>query len=54
MWFNSSQISAAHSQIGAAVRGFPLTHKKKSWHRDWKDDWKDEDAEFVFWSFASH
>ncbi len=38
MGFNSSQISAAHAQIGAAVRGFPLKHKKKPWLPDWKED----------------
>ena len=36
--FNSSQISAAHSQIGAAVRGFPLKHKEKPYQKDWKDE----------------
>ena len=38
MGFNSSQISAAHAQIGAAVRGFPLTRKQKPWSPDWKEE----------------
>lgn len=39
MGFNSAQISAAHSQIGAVVRGFPLLKPTKSWDkRDWKVD----------------
>jgi len=41
MGFNSSQISAAHAQIGATVRGFPLLKPKKPWDRfTWKDDEK--------------
>lgn len=39
MGFNSSQISAAHAQIGAAVRGFPLLKPDKPWKKhDWKAD----------------
>lgn len=36
--FNSSQISAAHSQIGAAVRGFPMPRGKSHRRKDWKKD----------------
>ena len=38
MGFNSSQISAAHSQIGSAVRGFPLPREKKPQRNEWKSD----------------
>ena len=38
MGFNSSQISAAHSQIGAVVRGFPLPRESKPSRKDWKSD----------------
>ena len=35
--FNSSQISAAHSQIGAVIRGFPLPHKGKTSRKGWRE-----------------
>jgi len=48
MGFNSAQISAAHAQIGATVRGFPLLKPKKSWDKyDWKADEKEIAAYFT-------
>jgi len=38
MGFNSSQISSAHAEIGAVVRGFPLKHKASRREKDWKDE----------------
>ena len=35
--FNSSQISSAHSQIGAVLRGFPLPRGKNANHKGWRD-----------------
>ena len=41
MGFNSAQISAAHAQIGATLRGFPLLKPTKRWDTyDWRADEK--------------
>ena len=41
MGFNSAQISAAHAQIGATVRGFPLLKPTRHWDKyDWRADEK--------------
>jgi len=38
MGFNSAQISAAHAQLGAAVRGFPIGPKPRHGRRSWRHD----------------
>ena len=48
MGFNSAQISAAHAQIGATVRGFPLLKPTKNWDKyDWRADEREIEKYFT-------